>query len=221
MNWIAPPRTPMVGRYCRLEPFSVEAHAPDLHRAFAEDTENDLWKFRDQGPFDDEDAFRAFAEATMTGDDPLFFAILDARTGEALGAEALMRIVPVHGVVEVGTITFSPRLKRTRIATEAIYLLARRVFDELGYRRFEWKCDDGNAASKRAALRYGFVPEGLFRQHMMVAGKNRDTAWFSMLDSEWPQRKAAFETWLDPANFNDAGQQRVSLSALNERKGAS
>ncbi|MCP4307477.1 MAG: GNAT family N-acetyltransferase, partial [bacterium] len=144
-----------------------------------------------------------------------FFAILDANTGRALGSAAFMRITPAHGVIEVGTITFSPRLKRTRIGTEAIYLMASRVFDDLGYRRFEWKCDNRNEPSKRAALRYGFVPEGVFRQHMMVAGKNRDTAWFSILDGDWPRRRQAFERWLDPANFDTAGRQKVSLSSLN------
>jgi RimJ/RimL family protein N-acetyltransferase len=205
----------MDGRHARLEPFSVAAHASDLHAAFAEDTEDDLWRFRDVGPFGDEPAFRAFAEKTMTGDDPLFFAIIDKASGTALGSASFMRITPAHGVIEVGTITFSPRLKRTRVATEAMYLMAIRAFDDLGYRRYEWKCDNANEPSKRAAKRLGFTFEGVFRQHMMIAGKNRDTAWFAMLDSEWPERKAAFERWLDPANFDAQGRQRSSLSALN------
>ncbi len=189
-------------------------HTTGLHAAYSEDATGELWRFLGAGPFADEAAFRAHAETTMTGDDPLTFAILDAATGEGLGQAALMRIEPAHGVIEVGAITFSPRLKRTRSATEAIYLFAHRVFDELGYRRFEWKCNNDNAASKRAAGRFGFTAEGVFRQHMMVKGANRDTAWFSMLDSEWPARKAAFETWLDPSNFDATGRQRTSLSSL-------
>lgn len=219
MSWSArplPPRTAMEGRWARLEPFSVGAHAADLHAAFAEDTENDLWRFRDVGPFADEQAFAEFAARTMTGDDPLFFAIVDKMTGRALGSAAFMRITPAHGVIEVGTITYSPRLKRTRIATEAMYLMACRAFDELGYRRYEWKCDNTNLPSKNAARRLGFTFEGVFRQHMMVAGRNRDTAWFAMLDSDWPERKAALERWLDPENFDADGRQRQSLSSINE-----
>lgn len=217
MTWTArplPPHTPMEGRWARLEPFSVEAHAAGLHGAFAEDSGNDLWRYRDAGPFAEETAFRAFAEATMTGDDPLFFTILDQSTGAALGAASYMRITPVQGVIEVGAISFSPRLKRTRIATEAMYLMARRAFDELGYRRYEWKCDARNLPSRRAAERLGFTFEGIFRQHMMVRGENRDTAWFAMLDGEWPARKAAFEAWLDPDNFDANGRQRHRLSEL-------
>lgn len=219
MTWTSrplPPRTVMDGRYARLEPFSVEAHAGDLHAAFAEDTENDLWRFRGVGPFADEATFSDFAARTMTGDDPLFFAIIDKASGMAVGSASFMRITPEHGVIEVGTISFSPRLKRTRVATEAMYLMAARAFDELGYRRYEWKCDNGNEPSKRAAARLGFTFEGLFRQHMMVGGKNRDTAWFAMLDCEWPARKAALERWLDPANFDADGRQRTRLSAINE-----
>ncbi len=219
MTWTPrplPPRTAMEGRYARLEPFSVEAHAGDLHAAFAEDTENDLWRYRDVGPFAEEAAFRDFAERTMTGDDPLFFAILDRQTGKAVGSASFMRIVPAHGVIEVGAITYSPRLKRTRVATDAMYLMAARAFDELGYRRYEWKCDALNEPSRRAARRLGFTFEGIFRQHMMVRGQNRDTAWFAILDTEWPQRKAALERWLDPDNFDAQGRQRRSLAAVRE-----
>jgi RimJ/RimL family protein N-acetyltransferase len=217
MNWTPrplPPRTVMDGRWVRLEPFSVASHAADLHAAFAEDETGDLWRYRDVGPFAEEGAFAAYAEKAMTGDDPLFFAILDKESGRALGSAAFMRITPVHGVIEVGSITFSPRLKQTRLATEAMYLMARRAFDELNYRRYEWKCDDGNEPSKRAAVRFGFTPEGVFRQHMVVKDRNRDTAWFAMTDDEWPERRAAFERWLDPANFNDDGRQIERLSAL-------
>ena len=155
----------------------------------------------------------------MTGDDPLFFAILDKATGEVLGSAALMRIVPAHGVIEVGTIGYSPRLKRTRIATDAMYLMARHVFEDLGYRRYEWKCDRTNEPSQRAALRLGFTFEGIFRQHMMIAGKNRDTAWFAMLDTEWPEKKAALQRWLDPENFDAEGRQKRSLEAIRDGLG--
>ena len=209
-----PTRTSMVGRYAKLEPFSVEDHTTGLHAAFAEDTTGETWRYMAVGPFGDEAAFRAYAQKSMSGDDPLFFAVRDAQSGELLGQAALMRIDPTHGVIEVGSITFAPRLQRTRIATEAIYLMARRVFDELGYRRFEWKCNNLNEASKAAARRFGFGSEGVFRQHMVVKGENRDTAWFSILDGEWPARRAAFETWLAPDNFDTDGRQRQSLSKL-------
>lgn len=217
MNWTPrplPPRTVMDGRWARLEPFSVAAHAADLHAAFSEDETGDLWRYREVGPFADEATFAAYAEKMMTGGDPLFFAILEKESGRALGSAAFMRITPPHGVIEVGSITFSPRLKRTRQATEAMYLMARRAFDELGYRRYEWKCDDGNEPSKRAAVRFGFIPEGVFRQHMVIKDRNRDTAWFAMTDGEWPDRRAAFERWLDPANFDGEGHQITRLSEL-------
>lgn len=211
-----PPRTPMEGRWGRLEPFSTAAHADALHAAFAEDSAGDLWRWRDVGPFVDADAFRAYAERALVGDDPLFHAIVDSDSGQALGLAAFLRIVPAHGVIEVGSITFSFRLQRTRLATEAMYLMARRAFDELGYRRYEWKCDDANAASKRAALRLGFRPEGVFRQHMVVRGHSRDTAWFSITDSEWPARRRALERWLDPANFDAAGRQKTRVADQRE-----
>jgi RimJ/RimL family protein N-acetyltransferase len=151
----------------------------------------------------------------MTGDDPLYFAILDRAGGRPLGSAAFMRIVPAHGVIEVGSITYAPRLKRTRVATEAMYLMARRAFDELGYRRYEWKCDDRNTPSKRAAARLGFRFEGVFRQHMVVRGRNRDTAWFAMTDDEWPARRAAFERWLEPANFDADGRQKARLAEFS------
>jgi RimJ/RimL family protein N-acetyltransferase len=221
-GWTArpvPPRTPMEGRWVRLEPFSVAAHAGDLFAAFADDREGDLWRYRDVGPFAEEEAFFSYAEARMTGDDPLFFAIVDRSSGHALGSAAFMRITPRHGVIEVGSITYAPRLKRTRLASEAMYLMARRAFDELGYRRYEWKCDDLNEPSKRAARRLGFTFEGVFRNHMVVKGHNRDTAWFAIIDDDWPVVRSALEQWLAPDNFDEAGRQKVSLSALTNRRG--
>jgi len=146
-----------------------------------------------------------------TTDDPLFSAVIDKASGRAAGRQALMRITPEHGVIEIGNILWGPAISRTRVATEALYLAARHVFEDLGYRRFEWKCNNLNEPSKRAALRFGFSYEGLFRQHMWAKGANRDTAWFSMLDSEWPRLRQAYERWLAPANFDAAGRQRARL----------
>lgn len=140
-------------------------------------------------------------------EDQIYHAVVDVETGRAEGRVSFMRMDPANGVIETGAILFGPRLARSRGATEAIYLQARHVFDDLGYRRLEWKCDAENAPSRRAALRFGFVYEGIFRQHMVIKGRNRDTAWFAMLDHEWPARKAAFEAWLDPANFDAQGRQ--------------
>jgi RimJ/RimL family protein N-acetyltransferase len=168
---------------------------------------------------------RQAIQQKQTGASAVFLAICPAATskapstggslaGRAAGYASFMRIEPAHGVVEVGNILLSPILQRTRAATEAMYLMARHVFEDLGYRRYEWKCNAQNEPSRRAALRYGFTYEGIFRQHMVVKDRNRDTAWFSMLDSEWPARKAAFEAWLDPSNFDENGEQRKSLQSL-------
>jgi RimJ/RimL family protein N-acetyltransferase len=153
------------------------------------------------------------------GDDPLVHAIIDKASGEAVGTAALMRIEPEAGVIEIGSITYSPRLQRRPAGTEAMYLMMRRVFDEIGYRRYEWKCNALNAPSRAAALRYGFRYEGLFRQATITRGRNRDTTWFSVIDSEWPALRAAFERWLDPANFDAAGRQRHSLASLRPSPG--
>ncbi|MFO1047474.1 MAG: GNAT family protein [Geminicoccaceae bacterium] len=163
------------------------------------------------GPFRSPEEYRAWADRAATSEDPLFFAILDA-AGRAVGVATLMRIEPAMGVIEVGNIAFSPLLQRTPAATEAMYLMMCRAFDELGYRRYEWKCDSLNAPSRAAAERLGFRYEGLFRQALIYKGRNRDTAWYSITDREWPARKAAFEAWLDPANFDAEGRQREPLS---------
>lgn len=209
-----PSREPMRGRLVRVEPFDVGTHAADLFEAYRRDTEGALWAYMPYGPFADIDAYREHARTVMAGDDPYFHSIVDLSTGKAVGVASLMRIVPEHGVIEVGHICYSPLLQRTPGATEAMYLMASRVFDELGYRRYEWKCNDANAASKRAAERLGFSFEGIFRKHLVVKEKNRDTAWFSITDDEWPRLREAFETWLDPANFDDKGNQRRSLQSL-------
>lgn len=156
-------------------------------------------------------AFEDWVRQASAGDDPLCFAVVDIETGRAEGRQAFMRITPEHGVIEIGSILWGPRMARTRIATEALFLAARHVFDDLGYRRFEWKCNSRNEPSRRAALRFGFQFEGIFRQHMVHKGENRDTAWFAMIDGDWQRLKPGYERWLAPDNFDAAGRQRISL----------
>jgi RimJ/RimL family protein N-acetyltransferase len=208
----------MEGRNCRVEPIDPEIHAEDLFRAFTADQEGRIWTYLPYGPFVALRDFRAWLEKTCLGDDPFFHAIVEQESGKALGVASYLRIEPAVGVIEVGHINLSPALQRTVLATEAMYLMMARVFDELGYRRYEWKCNALNDGSRRAAERLGFTFEGVFRQATIVKGRNRDTAWFSILDSEWPEAKAAFKAWLDPANFDAAGQQKRSLSALRRGK---
>jgi len=203
----------MAGRWCRLEPLDPARHGASLFAAYQLDTAGLGWTYLPYGPFPDEPAFRTWLDGIAAKDDPLFHAILDD-SGEAVGVASLMRISPETGSIEVGHIHYSPRLKQRPGATEAMYLLMRRVFDELGYRRYEWKCDSLNAPSRRAAERLGFTYEGTFRQHLVTKGRNRDTAWYSVIDSEWPDLKDAFEAWLDPANFDAHGRQRRRLEAF-------
>ncbi|WP_296229057.1 GNAT family N-acetyltransferase [Ralstonia sp. UBA689] len=209
-----PPHTPLAGRYCRLEPLDAARHADGLFDAFDQAQDGRDWTYLMEGPFADADAHRAFVERIAARRDPLQYAVIDARTERPIGTLALMRITPDHGVVEVGAVTFSPLLQRTPASTEAQYLLMKHVFDDLGYRRYEWKCDSLNAPSRQAALRLGFQFEGIFRQAVVYKGRSRDTAWFSIIDAEWPQLRAAFEQWLSPENFDAAGRQRASLTAL-------
>jgi RimJ/RimL family protein N-acetyltransferase len=210
-----PQPTILDGRVVRLVPLEPLSHATTLFESMRGQENERLWLYLFEGPFATWAAFDSHLKQKASSEDPLFFAILDKHSGDALGYASYMRIEPGHRVIEVGSILFTPRLQRTIGATEAMYLMARHVFEDLGYRRYEWKCDALNAPSRRAALRLGFTFEGVFRQHMIVKGCNRDTAWFSMLDSEWPKRKAAFERWLDPSNFDGNGRQRMSLSTLN------
>jgi RimJ/RimL family protein N-acetyltransferase len=206
-----PPQTPMTGRFCRVEPLHLERHARDLYDASADDREGRNWTYFFYGPFDTFDAYLAWLQETALTHDPFFHAIVRTVTGKAVGVAAFMRIDPPNGVIEVGHVHYSPHLQRTPAGTEAMYLMMRRAFDELGYRRYEWKCDALNQPSRRAAERLGFTFEGIFRQATTYKGRNRDTAWFSMLDSEWPKRKAALEAWLHPDNFDSEGQQRQRL----------
>ena len=215
-NWTAPlrpPREVLIGRYCRVEPISVEQHALDLFEANRADVENRIWTYLPYGPFTTLDSYRAWLEKTCLGDDPLFQAIVDSRSGKAVGVASYLRIDPNNGVIEVGHINYSPRLQRSPLATEAMYLMMKRVF-ELGYRRYEWKCDALNQKSRMAAQRYGFSYEGIFRQAAIYKGRNRDTAWYAIIDQEWPILKAAFEQWLDPVNFDVSGQQKTRLADL-------
>jgi RimJ/RimL family protein N-acetyltransferase len=212
MQAASPPRRePLQGRFVRLEPLDPARHAADLAAA---GSDPDIWTYLPYGPFAGEDEMRAHLVAQSESADPLFFAVVDAASGAACGVVSYLRIEPAHGCIEIGHIWFGPSLQRTPHATEAIYLLARHAFEDLGNRRFEWKCDASNARSRRAAERFGFTFEGVFRQHMIVKGRNRDTAWFALLDGEWPPARAAFEAWLDPANFDADGRQRRSLAEL-------
>jgi RimJ/RimL family protein N-acetyltransferase len=179
-----------------------------------------VWTYLADGPYADSQAFKASIAAKAKSDDPLFFAVIDNASGGPVGYQTLMRIDDANRVIEIGNVLYTPTMQRTIGATEAQYLFAVYVFDTLGYRRYEWKCNDLNGPSKRAAQRLGFTFEGVFRQHVIVKGRNRDTAWFSMLDSEWPLRRAAFERWLSPDNFDASGRQRVSLASLDSALGA-
>jgi RimJ/RimL family protein N-acetyltransferase len=214
-----PPRTAMAGRFCTVEPLDPERHAAQLFAAYAEDAEGRMWTYLPRGPYASLDEYRDWARVACRDDDPRVHAIIDKASGEAIGAAALMRIEPDAGVIEIGSITYSPRLQRRPAGTEAMYLMMRRVFDELGYRRYEWKCNALNAPSRAAALRYGFQYEGLFRQATITRGRNRDTTWFSIIDSEWPALRTAFERWLDPTNFDVGGRQRHSLASLRPSPG--
>ncbi len=204
------------GRYGLLEKLTPD-HAADLWKVFA--GQDQVWTYIGaDGPFANFEEFSLAIARRAAADDPYAYAIIDA-ADRAVGYVTLLRIVPEHRVIEVGHVLYSPTLQRTRLGTETQYLLARYVFETLGYRRYEWKCDALNAPSRRAALRYGFIYEGTFRQYMIAKGRNRDNSWYSMLDSEWLQRKRNFERWLAPENFDSEARQKVSLMALNGAEG--
>ncbi|TME93731.1 MAG: GNAT family N-acetyltransferase [Chloroflexi bacterium] len=205
-------RVALEGELVRLEPVDVARHAGQLFAA--QSSAPELWEYLPYGPFANETAFRVWLTERAATSDPLFYAIIERKSGRALGMASFLRIEQGHGVIEVGHIWYSPALQRTRLATDAMYVMARHVFDDLGYRRYEWKCNALNEPSRRAAVRLGFTFEGVFRQHMVIKGENRDTAWYSMLDGEWPAAKAAFEAWLRPDNFDADGRQLRSLAEL-------
>jgi RimJ/RimL family protein N-acetyltransferase len=202
-----PSGEPMTGRYCRLEALDPSRHAEALHAANQLDTTGAMWTYLPYGPFATATSYREWMESTCLGGDPLFFVIVDLVSGEPAGVAAYLRIDPRNGSIEVG------HLQRTCAATEAMYLMMERAFD-LGYRRYEWKCNALNAPSRAAAQRLGFSYEGVFRQATIVKGRNRDTAWYAAIDQEWPALCAAFSRWLAPENFDEAGRQRVRLSEL-------
>lgn len=215
-GWIARPRpAPVIldGRFCRLEPLTLVRHGDDLVAAFGA-TDPASWTYLFVGPFAEEAALRHWLADIAAAGDPLFSAIIDRASGRACGLCALMRPDPANGVIEIGSIHYADAIKRGPVATEAMYLMMAHVFGRLGYRRYEWKCDARNAPSRRAAERLGFTFEGIFRQHMVVKGENRDTAWFSLTDCEWRRLKRAYEAWLAPDNFDTAGRQRRKLSDL-------
>jgi RimJ/RimL family protein N-acetyltransferase len=216
-GWTArprPPQTPMEGRWARVEKLDPVRHAADLWEAVSADRENRNWTYLSVGPYARAEDYRAWLEVAAKSEDPLFHAIIDRKTGKAVGIASYLRIDPPHGVIEVGHINFSPLLQRTPVATDSMYLMMRRAFDELGYRRYEWKCDSLNAASRAAAERLGFQYEGLFRQAVVYRGRSRDTAWLAIIDKDWPALKARFERWLDPKNFDRAGRQKKRLAEM-------
>ena len=219
-DWTArprPPRTNLEGRYALVEPINPDRHAADLFLANGEDTDGRMWTYMPYGPFASLAEYRAWMEASCLGEDPMFHALCDRRSGRAAGVASYLRIEPAVGVIEIGHIALSPSLQKTVAATEAMYLMMARVFDELGYRRYEWKCDALNAPSRRAAERLGFTFEGIFRQATLYKGRNRDSAWYAVIDKEWPALKRAYLTWLDPGNFDASGRQRQSLASLSGR----
>jgi RimJ/RimL family protein N-acetyltransferase len=216
-NWTArkrPPRSPIEGRLCRLEPLDPDRHAADLHAGNCQVSDARDWTYLPYGPFERLDAYRTWANQVAATDDPLFHTIIDRAAHRPVGIASLMRIDPANGVIEVGHIKYTPALQRTAAATEAMYLLMRRVFDELGYRRYEWKCDALNSPSRAAAVRLGFMFEGIFRQASVYKSRNRDTAWYSIIDREWPALKSAYERWLAVDNFDAQGRQRRRLGDL-------
>jgi RimJ/RimL family protein N-acetyltransferase len=213
-----PERHVVEGRYCRLEPLDAARHGDELFAASMAPGAEERHRYLFEAPME-RAPFQTWLEGRAASNDPLFFAVIDKATGRVEGRQTFMRIDPVHGVIEIGSILWGPAISRSRVATEALFLFARHAFDDLGYRRFEWKCHNENAPSKRAALRFGFTYEGLFRQHMVAKGRNRDTAWYSMIDSEWPELKAGYEKWLMPDNFEASGQQKKTLAACGVRPG--
>lgn len=215
LGWQArkwPPRSSIEGQSCRIEAYTPDQHNQALYEAFAKDFAQTNWTYLPYGPFDHFEAFDSWARSYCQSNDPLFHSIIDSKTGKAIGIASYLRITPEHGVIEVGHIHFSPLLQRTIIATEAMFLMMTRVFDELGYRRYEWKCDALNEPSCMAAKRLGFTFEGIFRQATMYKNRNRDTAWYAIIDKDWPDIKNGYQQWLNPENFIADGQQIHSLN---------
>jgi RimJ/RimL family protein N-acetyltransferase len=213
---LIPARATLEGRHARLEPIDSRRHAEELYAASHGVPGGEaIWRFLGYGPWVDVEALRAWLRDCAAQHDPVFFAIRDRAAGKAVGMASYLNIVPKNGSIEIGHIWFAPVLQRTPAATEALYLMIRHAMDDLGYRRMEWKCNALNAASRRAARRLGFRFEGIFYRHMIAKGRNRDTAWYSIIDSEWPTCRASLEAWLAPENFDAQGRQKRALSAIN------
>ena len=218
-HWTSRPRPARVtleGTYCRLEPLDPARHADQLFAASMQPGAEERFRFLFDVP-QNRAAFDGWIARSAQSDDPLFYAVIDRASGRCEGRQTLMRITPEHGVIEIGNILWNPPIARSRVSTEALFLHARYVFEELGYRRFEWKCNSRNEPSMRAARRFGFTYEGIFRQHMVQKGENRDTAWLSILDHEWPAIRRSFESWLAPANFDATGRQKARLEDFRTR----
>lgn len=214
VNWVPPGRpgaAPLVGHHVRLEPLDAETHAFDLHAAFS--GHDALWAYMPYGPFASASAYHRWSREREAGEDPRFLVLRDTATGKCGGIASYLRITPEAGSIEVGHICISPAMQRGIAATEAMFLMMDWAF-RAGYRRYEWKCNALNLPSRRAAQRLGFSYEGVFRQHMVIKGRNRDSAWFSVIDSEWPALREAYSVWLSAANFDASGRQRERLSDL-------
>ena len=215
-GWVPRPRPARVrleGAFCRLEPLDPVTHGDQLFAASMAPGAEDRFRYLSDSP-QDRAGFEDWLVRAAAAEDPLFYAVTDLATQRCEGRQSFMRITPEHGVIEIGHILWGPAIARTRVATEALFLFARYAFDVLGYRRFEWKCNARNEPSKRAARRFGFTYEGTFRQHMVVKGESRDTAWFAIVDTDWPSIRNGFEQWLEPANFDQQGRQKVRLAEL-------
>ena len=216
-NWKtchAPSRENMQGRFCRLTPLNADKHAKDLSKAYAKDTKYESWIYLPYGPFANYKSYYSWVKKNSYSNDPLFYTIINLKNNSAIGVASFLRIYPDIGSIEVGHIHYSPLLQKTIMATEAMYLMMYRVFAELKYRRYEWKCDALNKKSRNAALRLGFTFEGIFRQSTIYKKRNRDTAWYSIIDTEWPKLKKTFTLWLDPLNFDNKGMQKATISQL-------
>ncbi|MCP5177119.1 MAG: GNAT family N-acetyltransferase [Moraxellaceae bacterium] len=217
-SWSPPPFPPydaMEGRLCVIEPLVPDRDAAALYEANSLDKEGKMWTYLPYGPFASFELYRSWLRVSVLTSDPQFYTIIDKNTQKAVGVVAYLRIDPKNGSIEVGHLMFSPKMQKTSLATEAMYLMMKRAF-ELGYRRYEWRCNALNQASRKAAQRFGFSFEGVLRQATVSKGRNRDTAWYAAIDEEWPVLKAAFEQWLSPSNFDEHGQQKVPLSSLTE-----
>ena len=210
----APARQPIEGRYVRLEPLDAEKHGDGLYEASATDDKDKRFRWLYEYAPESREAYQPWLEKAQASEDPLFFVVIDKATGRIAGRQTLMRIDRGNGVIEIGNILWNPPVAQKPAATEALYLFARHAFDDLGYRRFEWKCNNNKEPSKRAALRFGFTAEGVFRQHIVVKNENRDTAWFAMIDKDWPTIRRALEEWLDPSNFDSEGRQKRRLEEI-------